>query len=63
MTELVPLSDQVDCVRREIAQRRRVYPRLIERGKMTQVAADREIARMEAVLASIEKLRQGEKLL
>lgn len=39
------------AVRREIRQRRRVYPRLIASGKMTQQEADAEIAVMEAIAA------------
>ena len=39
------------AVRREIRQRRRVYPRLIANGKMTQQEADHEIAVMEAIAA------------
>lgn len=35
----------------EIRQRRRVYPRPIASGKMTQQAADREIAVMKAIAA------------
>ena len=36
---------------REIAQRRRVYPRLIVAGKMTQAQADRQMAIMQAIAA------------
>lgn len=34
---------------REIAQRRRVYPRLVSAGKMTQAQADRQTAVMQAI--------------
>lgn len=34
------------CAEREVAQRRKVYSRLVERQQMTQAAADREIAMM-----------------
>ena len=59
----IKISEQIACVRREIAMRRRVYPRWIESGKMTQAKADREIAVMEAVLATLEKLSEHERLI
>lgn len=59
----VSTDDQVECVRRELGYRRRVYPRRIAAGKMTQALADREIARMEAVLATLERVAEGERLL
>lgn len=34
---------------RELRQRRRVYPRLVGRGRMTQADADRQIAIMEEI--------------
>lgn len=48
------LTDQHACVQREIAMRKRVYPRWVASGKMTKPKADHEIATMEAVLATIE---------
>ena len=56
-TAAIPLADQITCVRREIAMRRRVYPRWVALKRMTQEDADAEIARMEAVLATLEGLR------
>lgn len=52
----VSLSAQIACVRRELAMRARVYPRRIEKGKMTQAAAAREQAEMQAVLETLESL-------
>jgi hypothetical protein len=60
---MLPLSEQIDCVRREIGMRERVYPRWVQNGKMTQRAADLEIARMSAVLMTLESLAQKERLL
>ncbi|WP_159728325.1 hypothetical protein [Methylosinus sp. Ce-a6] len=42
-------SEKLKEVEREIAQRRRVYPRLIGAGKMSRAAADRQIAILEAI--------------
>lgn len=52
----VPVEDQIACVERELGFRRRVYPRQVEGKRMTQQMADRELARMEAVLETLKKL-------
>ena len=56
MSDLFPpnLAEQIACIEREIAMRLRVYPRQIANGRMTQRKADREIALMRAVLATLE---------
>lgn len=59
----VPIAAQVECVRREIAMRRRVYPRWVEQQRMTQKKADDEIAAMEAVLATLQGIEAKERLL
>jgi hypothetical protein len=53
----VPLRDQIACVEREIALRRRVYPHWVEAKRMTQSTADEEIRRMDAVLATLRGLQ------
>lgn len=53
----VSLPDQIKCVRREIGLRKRVYPRWVESGRLTQAKADAEIAAMKAVLATLERQR------
>lgn len=57
MGEPVSLADQITCVRREIAMRARVYPRWVALKRMTREDANEEIARMKAVLATLEGLR------
>lgn len=52
----IGLPEQVRAVEREIAMRRRVYPRWVESKRMTQAKAAAEIAAMEAVLATIKGL-------
>lgn len=54
------LDEQIECVRREIGMRRRVYPRWVEIGRITQAHADHQIAAMEAVLATLESLRPAQ---
>ena len=45
----ITTADKIKCLRREIAMRKNVYPKWIESGRMTQEAADREIAVMQAI--------------
>ncbi len=52
----IPLADQIRCVGREIGLRRNVYPKWVASGRMKQQDADREIAAMEAVLATLKGL-------
>jgi polyhydroxyalkanoate synthesis regulator phasin len=62
MTTAVPIERQIACVRREIGMRKRVYPGWVQRGKMTQEEADRQIEVMEAVQATLETLQADEKV-
>jgi hypothetical protein len=57
MSAHVPIQHQIACVKREIAMRRRVYPRWVEQGRTTQALADDQIAMMEAVLATLERVQ------
>lgn len=43
------VRELVEEAQREAFMRRRVYPRLVESGRMTQADADRRIDLMEAV--------------
>lgn len=53
------LEEQIECVEREIGMREKVYPRWVKAvpQKMTQAKADQELARMRAVLATLQSLR------
>ena len=53
----IPLRDQIECVKREIGMREQVYPRRVADGKMKQTTADAELARMRAVLKTLEGLK------
>lgn len=58
---MIDIAAQIRCVEREIAQRKRVYARLLAEGKMKQEKADYEVSAMEAVLATLQTLpRTGE---
>lgn len=52
----ITLAAQIAEVAREIAMRRRVYPRQVARGAMRQAEADHLIATMEAVRDSLLRL-------
>lgn len=49
-------KDLCECAWRELQKRRNFYPKFISAGKMKQVDADREIAKMEAVYRVLCKL-------
>lgn len=51
-----PLAAQIREVEREIEMRRQVYPRRVAARAMTQALADRQIAVMEAVLATLRRV-------
>jgi hypothetical protein len=46
------------CARREVAQRKKVYPRLIRDGKMSSDESARQIALMEAIADLLESQQQ-----
>lgn len=52
----VPIHEQVECAERELGYRRRVYPRWVSDGRMTQAKADLEIARMEAIVKTLREI-------
>jgi hypothetical protein len=51
------LADQIAEIEREIAMRRRVYPRMVGDGKMSQTKADIQIALMEAARDTLKGLK------
>ena len=56
MNATITLEQQIQCVRREIGMRQRVYPSFVAKGKMSQEKAELEIRSMIAVLATLERL-------
>lgn len=53
-------DDKIAHLKREIAMRERVYPRLVASQKMKQDQADRGIAVMTAILNDYEKQKAGQ---
>ena len=51
------IEQQIASVEREIKLRIRVYPRLIDKGKITALTAEREIATMRAVLETLQQVK------
>lgn len=47
-------TEQAEEIRRELKQRRRVFPRWVGDGKLAQADADHRIACLEATLALVE---------
>ncbi|MEM1149045.1 MAG: hypothetical protein AAGI03_00600 [Pseudomonadota bacterium] len=56
-------KDKLAAVEREIAQRERVYPRLIARGQISQKFADLQIALMKAIAADYRAQAEAERLI
>jgi hypothetical protein len=50
----VTLVEQIAEVKRELGQRRSVYPRLVASGSVSRARADRQVEIMEAVLTTLE---------
>lgn len=61
MEDLGSSADKLACVVRELRQRRRVYPRLVESGRMQRAETNRETACMEATAAVCRALAAAEK--
>ncbi|WP_244396166.1 hypothetical protein [Afipia carboxidovorans] len=54
------LEEKLEEIEREIAQRHRVYPRLVAAGKLRQTKADKQMALMIAVRDDYRtKISQG----
>ncbi|MBQ9236258.1 MAG: hypothetical protein IJ184_07350 [Alphaproteobacteria bacterium] len=56
----ITLDEQIRCVQREITYREYVYPNLCARGKMTVGTKEKEIATMQAVLATLKNVKYDE---
>jgi hypothetical protein len=58
MANEMTLDDLIDCVKREIAFRKRVYKRMVDFENMDPEAAEREILLMNAVLENLQSQKQ-----
>jgi hypothetical protein len=56
-------EEKLECLRRELRERRRVYKRKVQAGKMSPVFADEQIALMTAIVEEYEQIAQKERLI
>lgn len=56
------LDQMIACAVRELAMRRRAYPRWVGQQRLTQEKADHEIACMEAIARHLQRQQQGDLL-
>jgi hypothetical protein len=54
----VSIEEQIACVEREISMRVHVYARRVLAKQMTQKTADKELAHMRAVLATLKSIKE-----
>ncbi|WP_338822137.1 hypothetical protein WDM22_38625 [Bradyrhizobium septentrionale] len=57
---MITAMEKLRCVERELGYRRRVYTRLVERGKMSEPQRHQEIKLMEAILEDYRQLAADE---
>jgi len=62
MSSPLSITEQLGAARRELALRQRCYPKWIPTGKITQAKADHEIACMEAIVGTLQKLKDLEEV-
>jgi hypothetical protein len=63
MTDTITNTDKLKCAQRELAMRKRVYPRWIEQNKMSEGKSAHEIACMEAIVADFQAAVEKERLI
>lgn len=58
---MVTITEQIKCVRREIDYRKRLYPRWVQEGKITQQEANYQIEAMEYVVNTLQAVLDFER--
>lgn len=58
----IPISKQIAEIERELSTRKRVYPRWVDRQRLTPRVAQDRIEILEAVLATLEASRDAGEL-
>ncbi|QIG93833.1 MULTISPECIES: hypothetical protein [Bradyrhizobium] len=59
---MITAHDKLQCAERELKYRRRIYLRLVERGKIAQALANRELELMDAIAEDYRKQVAQERL-
>jgi hypothetical protein len=57
MGEMIKLDEQIAELKRELAQRERVYARLIAAGKLKASVAQYQVACLEAALITVARVK------
>lgn len=60
MAEGFTARQKQQAAAREVAQRQRVYPRLVEAGRLKQAEAERQVAVMQSIEADYRKIAEAE---
>ena len=55
--------EKLKCAERELAMRKRVYPRLVDAGKLKPEQATYELECMRAIVDDYNKIVNGERLI
>lgn len=63
MSDKFTATEKRDAAKREVGQRRFVYPKLVASQKMTQALADRQIAIMEEIFSDYDALAAKDRLI
>jgi hypothetical protein len=58
----MPVAEMLKCAERELALRKRVYPNLVRRGKMTVTQSDYELKTMERIADHFRTLAADQRL-
>jgi len=56
------LERQIDCARREVQLRQRVYPKLVKERRMQEHTANQEMAAMEGIVRTLTLLLEARQL-
>ena len=56
----ISLVRQLKCAERELAKRHKHYPSWIRQGRLRRPTAEREIAEMTAIIATLQRLVMAE---
>lgn len=55
---MITIDDQIKCAQREVAMRKAVFPRQVERGNMSREKMEIEIAIMEKIVHTLMEVRK-----
>lgn len=58
MSAGITLAEQIKCVERELAMRKRFYKKAVDQGRLELVEAEYEIEAMEAILNTLRGVKE-----